>query len=134
MLTVLAANEQASQLQLAGRLGVDRTTMVALLDGLQRRGLVTRRAHSEDRRRNAVELTATGRDVFEHATKAGDEAERRFLAPLSPHDAEQLRKTLRLHPPRTRVAGRKVRRWSREPLPDPYVSSPPTRWASRSTA
>jgi DNA-binding MarR family transcriptional regulator len=100
VLTVLAANEQASQLQLARRLGVDRTTMVALLDGLQRRGLVTRRAHSEDRRRNAVELTATGRDVFEQATKAGDEAERRFLAPLSPHDADQLRRTLRLliHP------------------------------------
>jgi DNA-binding MarR family transcriptional regulator len=100
VLTVLAANEQASQLQLARRLGVDRTTMVALLDGLQRRGLVTRRTHSEDRRRNAVELTVTGRDVFEQATKAGDEAERRFLAPLSPHDADQLRRTLRLliHP------------------------------------
>ena len=94
VLVVLAGHEQASQLQLARRLSVDRTTMVALLDGLERRKLVARRAHAEDRRKNTVELTATGRDVLDKASKAAEEAERRFLAPLSERDAQRLRESL----------------------------------------
>jgi DNA-binding MarR family transcriptional regulator len=94
VMVVLKASEQASQLELARRLGVDRTTMVALLDGLERRGLVARRAHTEDRRKNVVGLTPQGRDVLEHATKAGEEAERRFLAPLGEDDAQRLRRSL----------------------------------------
>jgi DNA-binding MarR family transcriptional regulator len=94
VMVVLAGNEHASQLQLARRLGVDRTTMVALLDGLERRNLVARRAHAEDRRKNTVELTATGRDVLDKASRAAEEAERRFLAPLPELDARRLREIL----------------------------------------
>ncbi|MER7182598.1 MarR family transcriptional regulator, partial [Streptomyces hyaluromycini] len=50
VLVVLAGPEQLSQIEAAGRLGVDRTTMVALLDGLERRGLVERRRSPQDRR------------------------------------------------------------------------------------
>ncbi|MEV6833778.1 MarR family transcriptional regulator [Streptomyces sp. NPDC051133] len=42
VLAVLAAGRPLSQLQAARRLGVDRTTMVALVDALEGKGLVER--------------------------------------------------------------------------------------------
>jgi DNA-binding MarR family transcriptional regulator len=94
VLLVLAGCEPASQQQAARRLGVDRTTMVALLDALEDKGLVARRPHADDRRRNVVELTQVGRDTLRQATQAGDDAERRFLAPLDAAAARQLREVL----------------------------------------
>jgi DNA-binding MarR family transcriptional regulator len=94
VLLVLAGCEPASQQQAARRLGVDRTTMVALLDALEDKGLVARRPHADDRRRNVVELTQVGRDTLRQATRAGDDAERRFLAPLDAATAGQLREAL----------------------------------------
>jgi len=95
VLLVLAGYEPASQQQAAQRLGIDRTTMVAMLDTLENKGLVARRPDANDRRRNVVELTEAGQDVLRRATKASDEAERAFLAPLSPQRAQQLRDALR---------------------------------------
>jgi len=95
VLLVLAGCEPASQQQAARRLGIDRTTMVALLDALEDKGLVARHPHEEDRRKNVVELTAAGRDTLRDATQAGDDAERRFLAPLTKPAAQQLKDALR---------------------------------------
>lgn len=94
VLTVLAAGEPASQHQAAGRLGVDRTTMVALVDALEDKGLVRRHPHAQDRRRNVVELTEAGLEVLERGGRAAQDAERRFLAPLRAQDASQLRNAL----------------------------------------
>jgi DNA-binding MarR family transcriptional regulator len=95
VLLVIAGREPASQQQIAERLGIDRTTMVAFLDSLEHRGLVERRPHATDRRRNVVELTMAGQDLLSRAKRAGDEAERRFLAPLSRAAAGQLKDALR---------------------------------------
>ena len=94
VLVVLAGREPSSQQQAAQRLGIDRTTMVAMLDELQAKGLVSRRPHAQDRRRNLVELTELGRETFARAQAAYDEAEREFLAPLGARAAEQLRASL----------------------------------------
>ena len=94
VLLVLAGREPASQQQAAQRLGIDRTTMVALLDTLEGKGLVSRHPHADDRRRNVVELTEAGQDALRRATDASDDAEREFLAPLSPQAARQLRDSL----------------------------------------
>lgn len=94
VLMVLAGGEPASQQEAAGRLGVDRTTMVTLVDALEDKGLVTRHPHAQDRRRNVVELTPAGRDTLGKATRAGDDAEREFLAPLSGPAAQQLKDAL----------------------------------------
>jgi DNA-binding MarR family transcriptional regulator len=94
VLTVLAGQEPGSQQQAAQRLGVDRTTMVGLVDALEDKGLVRRRAHAEDRRRNVIELTGAGRDTSRRAGQASRDAERRFLAPLSARDAERLKTAL----------------------------------------
>ena len=95
VLLVVAGREPASQQQIADRLGIDRTTMVAFLDTLEDRGLLARRPHAADRRRNVVELTDAGHDLLRRAKRAGDDAERRFLAPLGRPAAEELKRVLR---------------------------------------
>lgn len=95
VLVVLAEGEPASQQQAAGRLGVDRTTMVALIDALEDKGLVTRHPHADDRRKNVVELTPTGQDTLRLAGQASAEAESRFLAPLTEPVAQQFKDVLR---------------------------------------
>jgi DNA-binding MarR family transcriptional regulator len=83
-----------SQQEVAGRLGVDRTTMVGLIDELAKNGLVDRQPSLDDRRKNVVVLTATGRETLDGAGRAADEAERRFLAGLSRADAAAFRRLL----------------------------------------
>ena len=83
-----------AQGEIARRMGIDRTTMVALIDDLQERGLVQRRQDPDDRRKNVVELTDAGQDITRQATRIGEQAERTFLSPLSAGEAEQFKKTL----------------------------------------
>ncbi len=94
ILLVIAGHEPGSQQQAAQRLGIDRTSMVARLDALEDKGLVSRHPHAEDRRRNVVELTDAGWDTVRRATKASEGAEATLLAPLTDQDGERLRRAL----------------------------------------
>ncbi|MHA3703282.1 MarR family winged helix-turn-helix transcriptional regulator [Jatrophihabitans sp. YIM 134969] len=98
VLLLLDSRAPESQQRAGERLGVDRTSMVGLLDGLEAKGLVERQADPNDRRRNVVALTDTGRRTLADAVKASDRAERRALAALDPSEREQFRALL------TRVA------------------------------
>ena len=93
---LIAVDSQAplSQQEVARRLGVDRTTMVVLIDELENKGLVQRRRDPDDRRKNVVALTEAGRATVRKATRAGDEAEQRFLCPLSGDEASRLKDAL----------------------------------------
>ncbi|GAB2537978.1 MarR family winged helix-turn-helix transcriptional regulator [Nocardia heshunensis] len=71
-----------SQLDLAQRLGIDRTTMTQFTDLLESKGLIVRRRSAEDRRKNIVELTDEGHARLAAAERVRSEAEARFLAPL----------------------------------------------------
>jgi DNA-binding MarR family transcriptional regulator len=95
ILLLLDAREPESQQQVAQRIGVDRTSMVALLDALETKGLVARRPDAADRRRNVVELTKAGQSTLGQATRASDRAEQRLLGGLSKAEAAQLRRLLR---------------------------------------
>ena len=94
---LVAIDEQApsSQQDIAQRMGVDRTTMVTLVDELEKLGLAERRPDPRDRRKNVVALTEAGRVTLQAATAAADEAERRFLSRLSDDEAAAFRKALR---------------------------------------
>lgn len=94
VLLLLDGREPESQQQAAARLGVDRTTMVTLLDGLEGKGLVARQADAGDRRRNVVGLTDDGRRALVEAKAASDEAERQLLRDLSPAESQHLRELL----------------------------------------
>jgi DNA-binding MarR family transcriptional regulator len=97
LLAVLIVAEDAGpyqQLQLAERLGVDRTTMVDLVDRLEASGWVQRRADPDDRRARLVDLTPRGRKALAAGIAASDEVEQRFLAALSDTDQRTLRRAL----------------------------------------
>ncbi len=96
VLAVLGAAVPLSQQQAADQLGVDRTTMVALVDVLEDKGLVTRRRSPDDRRKNIVALTDAGRRCLKGAGAARDEAEREFLAPLGDAEADRFVRALRV--------------------------------------
>ena len=94
VLLLLDGHSPESQQQVAGRLGVDRTTMVGLIDGLEAKGLVARHADAGDRRRNVLELTKDGQTALVRAVRASDEAERQLLAQLDDAESAQLRTLL----------------------------------------
>lgn len=82
VLAVLGAAQPLSQQEAGEQLGVDRTTMVALVDALEAKGLASRQRSAADRRKNIVELTPAGWSCLRDAGRARDEIERDFLAPL----------------------------------------------------
>ncbi len=94
VLLLLQAREPESQQETAERLQVDRTTMVALLDGLEAKGLVARQADPADRRRNVVALTSGGSRTLEKAVRASDKAEAQLLGALDESEQAQLRTLL----------------------------------------
>jgi DNA-binding MarR family transcriptional regulator len=94
VLLAIDSTEPASQQEIAQRMGVDRTTMVAIIDALEAKGIIARHPDPEDRRRNVVELTPTGQDMLRQAITASDAAEAQLLAPLSPAESQQLRDLL----------------------------------------
>lgn len=94
VLAAIVSGEPLSQLEVAARLRVDRTSIGDLLDGLEERGFVERRRSPEDRRRNVVVLTSLGESTFETAERIRLEVEREFLAPLP--SADRFRDDLRL--------------------------------------
>jgi DNA-binding MarR family transcriptional regulator len=96
VLRAVDPDRPVSQGEIARAMNVDRTTMVALVDDLQLKGLVQRRPDLDDRRKNVVELTDAGRSVVRQAAEAADAAERDFLGPLSAAEAAQFKKMLRV--------------------------------------
>lgn len=94
VLTLLASEASLSQQQAARRLHIDRTTMVAFIDRLERKGLVERRPDRDDRRRNVIQLTDAGHKTLRKATKAVEEAEHQLLEPLGENGARQFKEAL----------------------------------------
>jgi DNA-binding MarR family transcriptional regulator len=98
ILTMVTELEPMTQKALADALGIDRTTMVALLDDLEDKGLAARQRHPRDRRAFLVHPTDSGRAAKVAAVRILDEQQRRFLAPLTPAERSQLAALLtRLH-------------------------------------
>lgn len=95
-LALLVAEGALSQQRLGRRQGVDRTTMVAVIDELERKGLVERRRNPRDRRAYSLHATAEGRRVLGRAGQAAKRAEHEFLAPIPPGDRRHLKDLLRM--------------------------------------
>jgi DNA-binding MarR family transcriptional regulator len=94
-LTVLVEEGPLSQQRLGERQGVDRTTMVAVVDELEQGALVERRRDPDDRRAYSLEATAKGRRMLKEAVKAAERAEEEFLAGIPARDRAELKRILR---------------------------------------
>jgi DNA-binding MarR family transcriptional regulator len=94
ILRSLEAVGQTSQQHLAQVLTIDRANMVALLDLLERRGLVQRQVDPSDRRRHIVKLTAEGQTQLQQISQAREQVDRAFFTGLDDEEQEMLRQLL----------------------------------------
>jgi DNA-binding MarR family transcriptional regulator len=69
-LALIHANLGLSQSALGAALGVDRSTVVPLIDRLEARGLVVRAPSPKDRRSHALQLSPAGVDLLRQAEAA----------------------------------------------------------------
>jgi DNA-binding MarR family transcriptional regulator len=93
VMTALAEDGAASQAELGRRVWLDRSDLHAVLNELERDGLVARKQDERDRRRNLVELTPAGVKALKRLDARVDAAQEQFLAPLT---AAERREVLRL--------------------------------------
>lgn len=77
------------QRTLAGVIGFDPSTIGGVVDRLEKRGLVARRASPSDRRVRLVELTADGERLLADVLPRVMQAQRRILAPLPADERER---------------------------------------------
>ena len=90
MLMMIDAEEPISQQELSHRTGIDPSTMVARMDALDELGLVERVRGTEDRRSYEIRLSAAGRKLLGQLRREAREHGKRFFAPLSEAEREQL--------------------------------------------
>ncbi len=94
VLATAGRGEAMSQLALAQHLGVDRTVMTYLLDGLEQAGLVERRPDPADRRARRVAITDPGNSLLTEVRARLHDVEEEVLAPLDEPDRTTLRTLL----------------------------------------
>lgn len=94
-LTVLARESLLDQRSLSDAIGVDRSTLVGVLDRLADRGLIVRRRHPFDRRVHQLHLTREGHELLHQMGPGVGRAQARILAPLSPGERTQFVQMLR---------------------------------------
>lgn len=90
VLSVLHAQQTLSQTELAELIGLDPTTLSALIYDMEDAGLLERERDARDRRRHAVRLTVAGRRRYEEARAAVDETEDGFFTALSSRERRGL--------------------------------------------
>jgi MarR family transcriptional regulator, lower aerobic nicotinate degradation pathway regulator len=95
LLNVVGAREGAIQQELGAALGIDRSTMVSLIDELERTGLAKRRASLTDRRARVIVITPKGRRLLQRARVLLAEVEDDVLAGLTAKERRELLALLR---------------------------------------
>lgn len=95
VLTLIDSKPGLTQKQLVAGSLIDASSMVAVLDELERDGLAERRPHPSDRRKHAVHLTAKGKRTLARARELANAYAEDLLAPLDDDERETLRLLLR---------------------------------------
>lgn len=75
------------QTEIAERLGIKRANFVALMDGLESRGLAERRKSERDKRSHSLHLTADGHQFVHDMLAVWKSHEQRFVARLGGTEA-----------------------------------------------
>lgn len=93
-LVIIGANPGIKQTDLAWAIQLDRSTIVPLLDRLEKNGWVTRERLPSDRRTNALGLTETGTALLDKLTPLVLAHDQRIQARLNKTEQNQLIKLL----------------------------------------
>ncbi|MFA5105283.1 MAG: MarR family transcriptional regulator [Candidatus Margulisiibacteriota bacterium] len=94
MILNLGEGKGYKQQELSSLLLVSRANMTKVIDGMEKRGLVTRSASQEDRRAKFIKLTATGKDLANRIIPIQNEKSVQATASLSRNEINILNKLL----------------------------------------
>jgi len=95
LLNVIGAREGAIQQELGSALGIDRSTMVSLIDQLESAGIAKRRPSATDRRAREIAITPKGRRLLQQARRLIAQVEDDVLAGLTADERRELLALLR---------------------------------------
>ncbi len=90
VIVLIGSNPGLTQSALARAVGIERSTMVAVIDALESRGLVARRPSPSDRRSNALVLSDAGKDLVDRLKPIVQTHDARVVGALSEAEKEQL--------------------------------------------
>lgn len=90
VLVLISANPGMTQSLLASATQLDRSTMVAVIDQLEARGLVERRASPTDRRSNALVLTEGGEKLLKQLKRRIKQHEARIASAMTSSETATL--------------------------------------------
>jgi DNA-binding MarR family transcriptional regulator len=89
LLILTRSNPGIAQIELGTHLGVDKASIVALLDRLERAGLIERRRSTRDRRRQGIFLTEAGASELEALMMQVRQLERHMASRFSKAELDQ---------------------------------------------
>lgn len=95
VMTVVAAHPGITQQQLHEKTAIDPSSMVAVIDELEARGLAERRAHPQDRRARTIYLTERGVTTLQRVRALAGELQRELFGALSAEERRTLHRLLR---------------------------------------
>lgn len=95
VMTMVAAQPGMSQQVLHEKTAIDPSSMVAVIDELEERGLAERRPHPDDRRARMIVLTEQGEQSLERIRTVAADLQRDFFAALSADERSTLHALLR---------------------------------------
>jgi DNA-binding MarR family transcriptional regulator len=95
VMTMVAAQPGMSQQQLHEKTAIDPSSMVAVIDELQARGLAERRQDPDDRRARTIFLTEQGEQTLQRIRGLAADLQREFFAALTAEERRTLHTLLR---------------------------------------
>ena len=90
LLRAVSASDGEAQNALAERLHISPSWMVAIVDELEKRGLLERKPHARDRRVRNLHLTAAGKKLLRQAERQAEQFDRQVGDQLTEAELEQL--------------------------------------------
>jgi DNA-binding MarR family transcriptional regulator len=90
VMRILGRQDGMNQRELAEKLGVAQSRVVALVDSLESAGLIIRERSATDRRSQVLQVTDSGRDLLTGLRTAAERQEAEIAEGLSPNDRDQL--------------------------------------------
>ncbi|WP_421090090.1 MarR family winged helix-turn-helix transcriptional regulator [Pseudochrobactrum sp. MP213Fo] len=95
-LFLLSKNKCMTQTELAAALEIETPTLVRLLDGLEKQGMVTRRVAEDDRRAKHIELADNAHEQVAELQQVAEHLRIRVLQDLSEQDLDEGIRILRI--------------------------------------
>lgn len=94
LLRVLAVTGPMPQHSFQEQFGIDRTSVTAIVDGLEKRAYIYKDKSKDDKRVNMLYLTPKGKAVVARATRRVHRVHREFLEPVSEEEWERAREVI----------------------------------------